>query len=51
MKVKTVLTHHAVPWSTCKPVVVKVTLPREPWSSAGAAEHTALKEKGDDKDE
>jgi len=28
---KTVLTHHAVPWSTAKPVVVKVTLPREPW--------------------
>jgi len=25
------LTHHALSWSTGKPVVVKVTLPREPW--------------------
>lgn len=29
---RTVLTQHAMPWSTSKPVVVKVTLPREPWA-------------------
>jgi hypothetical protein len=29
---RTVLTHHSLPWSTAKPVVVKVTLPREPWA-------------------
>jgi len=28
---RTVLTHQAYQWSTAKPTVVKVTLPREPW--------------------
>ena len=29
---RTVLTHQAYQWSTAKPIVVKVTLPREPWA-------------------
>ena len=26
-----IVLHHALPWSTARPVYVKVTLPKEPW--------------------
>lgn len=35
---KVVLTHAAYPWSTARPVVVRVSLPREPWVNTAMEE-------------
>lgn len=37
-----IVLHHALPWSTARPVYVKVTLPREPWLCEKTLNETSL---------